>query len=118
MLMNGIGMVGTPQRLDEFLRHAHRLVSPGGQLLCDSIDVSMTTAPIHVAHRTRNFELGLYPGQQRFAARCDGVTGETFDWLHIDVASLTRHCSANGWDCQLIQQQADGHYLARIFRVT
>jgi SAM-dependent methyltransferase len=118
MLMNGIGMLGTPQRLDEFLRHAHRLVSPGGQLLCDSIDVSMTTAPIHVAHRTRNIEMGLYPGQQRFAARYGVVMGEAFDWLHIDIASLARHCSTNGWNCQLIHQELDGHYLARIFRDT
>jgi SAM-dependent methyltransferase len=118
MLMNGIGMLGTPQRLDEFLRHAHRLVSPGGQLLCDSIDVSMTTTPIHVAYRTRNIELGLYPGQQRFVARYEAVTGETFDWLHIDIASLARHCSANGWDCRQVHQETDGHYLARIFRVT
>lgn len=118
MLMNGIGMLGTPQRLDEFLRHAHRLVSPGGQLLCDSIDVSITANPIHVAHRKRNVELGLDPGQQRFTARYDEVVGETFNWLHIDIASLARHCNANGWNCQQIYREAEGHYLAEIAQAT
>jgi hypothetical protein len=38
----GIGLAGSPQRIDEFLRHAQRLVSPDGQILCDSIDVCIT----------------------------------------------------------------------------
>jgi hypothetical protein len=44
--------------------------------------------------------------------------GETFDWLHIDIASLTRHCKANGWNCEQVYREADGHYLARIFQAT
>jgi cyclopropane fatty-acyl-phospholipid synthase-like methyltransferase len=118
MLMNGIGMVGTPQRLDEFLRHAHRLASPGGQILCDSIDVSVTQAPIHVAYRTKNIERGFYPGQQRFTIKYEGVLGAPFDWLHLDFASLAKHCQAADWNCQLIHQKPDGHYLARIIQST
>jgi SAM-dependent methyltransferase len=114
MLMNGIGMVGTPQRLDRFLRHAHRLVSPGGQILCDSIDVSITQTPVHVAYRNKNIERGLYPGQQRFTIKYGDVSGAPFDWLHLDFASLARHCQAAGWNCHLIHQEQDGHYLARI----
>jgi hypothetical protein len=114
MLMNGIGMVGTPQRLDEFLYHARCLISTGGQILGDSIDVSMTQAPIHVAYRNKNIERGLDPGQQRFTIKYEDVLGEPFDWLHLDFASLARHCRAAGWNCQLIHQKPDGHYLARI----
>ncbi|MCE0521361.1 MAG: class I SAM-dependent methyltransferase [Methylacidiphilales bacterium] len=115
MLMNGIGMVGTPQRLDEFLRHAHRLVSPGGQILCDSIDVSITQTPVHVAYRNKNIERGLYPGQQRFTIKYGDVLGAPVDWLHLDFASLARHCQVAGWSCQLIHQEPDGHYLAKIW---
>ena len=45
MLMNGIGMVGTLDRLDCFLRHAHKITPQSGQLICDSIDVSVTDDP-------------------------------------------------------------------------
>jgi hypothetical protein len=116
MLMNGIGMVGTPERLDEFLRHAHLLVSPQGQILCDSIDVCVTKTPIHVAYRKRNVERGLYPGQQRFVEKYENVLGAAFDWLHLDFASLARCCEAAGWNCDLVYQEPDGRYLARIFQ--
>jgi SAM-dependent methyltransferase len=118
MLMNGIGMAGNPQRLDEFLRHAHRLVSSGGQILCDSIDVSMTQTPVHVAYRNKNIELGRYPGQQRFTIRYEKVLGNPFDWLHLDFESLARHGQAAGWNCHLIHQEPDGHYLAKIIEST
>jgi 2-polyprenyl-3-methyl-5-hydroxy-6-metoxy-1,4-benzoquinol methylase len=118
MLMNGIGMVGTPQRLDKFLHHAHRLVALGGQILCDSIDVSMTQTPIHIAYRTKNIQRALYPGQQRFTVKYENVVGEPFDWLHLDFASLARHGQAAGWNCRLIHQESDGHYLAKIIEST
>ncbi len=117
MLMNGIGLVGTPAGLDRFLRHAHRLVSPGGQILCDSIDVSKTEEPIHIAHHRRNREWGLYPGQQRFRIQYGEVWGEFFDWLHLDFDSLSRHGWAAGWECQLIDEEPEGRYLARMIAV-
>jgi hypothetical protein len=117
MLMNGIGMVGTPQRLDDFLHRAHRLCAAGGQILCDSIDVSVAQAPVHIRYRAKNIEHGLYAGQQRFRIRYEGVMGDSFDWLHIDFLSLARHSRAAGWNCQLILEETDGHYLARISRV-
>jgi SAM-dependent methyltransferase len=116
MLMNGIGIVGTPDCLDGFLRHAHHLVAAGGQILCDSIDVSATHTPVHISYRDKNIEEGRYPGQQRFKMCYENIMGEAFDWLHLDFASLSEHCKAAGWDCQLVSQEADGHYLARATR--
>lgn len=60
MLMNGIGMVGTIEDLRKFLRHAHRIVTPGGQILCDSVDVSVTANPTHVAYRNQNADCPQY----------------------------------------------------------
>ena len=116
MLMNGIGLVGTPRQLDAFLLHAHRLLSPGGQILCDSIDVFATEDPVHVLYRDKNRAAGLYPGQQRFTIQFEGNQGEPFEWLHLDFASLAEHCATAEWNCRLIDQESDGHYLARIFK--
>jgi len=118
MLMNGIGMVGTPEHLDDFLRHAHRLVSPGGQILCDSIDVSTTLAPAHVAYRNKNVEQRRDAGQQRFTIKYEDICGEPFDWLHIDFALLSKHSRIAGWNCHLIHQEPDGHFLARLVPAT
>lgn len=51
MLTNGIGMVGTLDRLTQFLLHAKEITTDGGQIICDSIDVSVTTDPNHITHR-------------------------------------------------------------------
>jgi SAM-dependent methyltransferase len=75
MLMNGIGMVGTLDGLDRFLRHAHEITSPSGQIICDSIDVSVTSDPIHSAYRQRNLTLGRQPGHQTFTMTYGETTG-------------------------------------------
>ena len=36
MLMNGIGIVGTLERLPEFFKQLDKILAPGGQVLCDS----------------------------------------------------------------------------------
>lgn len=116
MLMNGIGMVGTPDRLKRFLRHAHQIVSPGGQILCDSMDVSLTTEPVHVEYRERNVKEGRLPGQQTFTITYEGVAGDAIQWLHIDFASLSRLCKENGWVPKQIINEPDGRYLCRLTR--
>ena len=40
MLMNGIGIVGTLERLPKFFRQLDNILAPGGLVLCDSSDIS------------------------------------------------------------------------------
>ncbi len=114
MLMNGIGMAGSMEGLQRFLQQAHDLVQPGGQILCDSIDVSVTTHPQHVAYREKNLAVGHPAGQQSFVMDCEGETSVRFDWLHIDFQSLSGVCDVTGWDAELLESENDGHYLCRL----
>ena len=113
MLMNGIGMVGTPDRLDRFLSHAHEITTEDGQIICDSVDVSVSSDPIHVAYREKNIDMGRPIGQQFFIMTYDNES-EPFKWLHIDFTSLQEHCQGTGWEPCLIHEEADGHYLCRL----
>ncbi len=97
MLVNGIGMTSGIDGLKQFLRHAHDLVSPGGQILCDSIDVSITDDPRHVAYRERNLESGRPAGQQSFTMEYDGEEPVAFEWLHMGFKSLARLASSPAW---------------------
>lgn len=117
MLMNGIGMVGTLEGLDTFLAHAHQIVCPGGQIICDSIDVSVTSDSIHTAYRQHNIQRGLPPGQQTFTITHGASTGDPFHWLHIDFTSLSDHCRGAGWHAELITQELSGHYLCRLTEI-
>jgi 2-polyprenyl-3-methyl-5-hydroxy-6-metoxy-1,4-benzoquinol methylase len=62
LMMHGLGMVGSLPGLDRFLSHAHHLIKPGGQILCDSLDVHTTTGPIHLAYQEANRRTGRYFG--------------------------------------------------------
>jgi SAM-dependent methyltransferase len=110
MLMNGIGMVGTFNRLDEFLLHAHKIITNDGQVVFDSIDVAATTDPVHVAYRQKNIELGKPPGRQSFTMTYKTLH-QSYDWLHIDFSTLSEHCQKAGWEPTLIFEEPDGHYL-------
>ncbi|MGJ8678591.1 MAG: class I SAM-dependent methyltransferase [Akkermansiaceae bacterium] len=114
MLMNGIGMTGNLEGLHRFLVHAHSLVLPGGSIICDSIDVSISTDPQHIAYRERNIKSGRPAGQQFFEMTCDGSSSARFDWLHIDFDSLEKACAAAEWHAEKITCEKDGRYLCRI----
>lgn len=118
MLRNGIGMVKTIEGLERFLRHGHELILPGGQIICDSVDVSVTNDPQHVAYRDANAASGLPPGQQAFVMDCTGEDSSEFDWLHIDFQSLARSCEATGWEAVLLDSEASGHYLCKLTEKT
>ena len=40
MLMNGIGLVGTLKRMPKLFKLFDKILAPGGQVLCDSSDIS------------------------------------------------------------------------------
>lgn len=114
LLMNGIGMAGSMEGLTCLLRHAHDLVVRGGQIVCDSIDVRVTTDPQHVAYREKNIASGRPAGQQSFMMEYDGEDSVQFEWLHIDFESLAHLCEGTGWEAELLEKESSGHYLCRL----
>jgi SAM-dependent methyltransferase len=118
MMMNGIGVVGTLAGLDRFLGDVPRLLAPGGQLLCDSYD------PRPEDDGSRGSSLsgagqgtsGPYLGEMRFQLEYKGRRGPTLGWLFLDPETLARHAEDTGWRCELIWQEEEGHYLARLTR--
>ena len=114
MLMNGIGMTGSIDGLTRFLQLAHDLTVPGGQIVCDSIDVSVTTDPQHLAYRKNNLASGRLAGQQSFVMVYHGEDSVRFDWLHIDFQSFSDLCDSTDWNATLLEVEDDGHYLCKL----
>lgn len=114
MLMNGIGMTGSVAGLHRFLQQAHDLVLPGGRILCDSVDVSVTTHPQHVAYREKNLASGRPAGQQHFMMDHVDEDPVQFDWLHIDFHSLSQACDVTGWIAELLENENDGRYVCKL----
>jgi SAM-dependent methyltransferase len=114
MLMNGFGLVGTPAGAGAFFEHVRSLVSPGGQILCDSLDVRRTKNPTHLALQQENLSAGKSIGQMNFCIEYKGQRGEAFDWLHLDFDSLRGLARNHGWTAALLAEGENGHYLAKL----
>ena len=121
MMMNGIGVVGTLAGLDRFLGDVPRLLAPEGQLLFDSYDPrpedavgdgSPGTGPPTAVQGAS----GQYLGEMRFQLEYRGCRGPTLGWLFVDSEMLARHAERAGWRCEVIWQEEEGHYLARLTR--
>ena len=114
MLMNGFGLVGTPAGAEAFFERARQLLAPGGQIFCDSLDVRGTTDPTKVSYQEANIRRGRPAGQRRYCMEYRGRRGEPFDWLHVDFDWLSDFAQRHGWSAEMLANEENGHYLARL----
>ena len=112
MLMNGIGIVGTLDRMPELFRQLDNLLAPGGQLLCDSSDIS------YVFDNEDGFldypEDMNYYGELSFRMQYKETIGEPFPWLYVDSDTLRQMAEENGYRSEVVAEGEHYDYLARI----
>ncbi|MBP5500433.1 MAG: methyltransferase domain-containing protein [Bacteroidales bacterium] len=112
MLMNGIGIVGTLERLPVFFQQLDKILAPDGQLLCDSSDIS------YVYENEEGVieypEDAAYFGELRYMMRYKDSIGEPFPWLYIDANTLKRIADENGYSVEVITEGDHYDYLAKI----
>ncbi|WP_279148707.1 class I SAM-dependent methyltransferase [Segatella bryantii] len=115
MLMNGIGIVGTIDQLPDFFEHLKRILAPGGQLLCDSSDIS------YIFEDEDGFieypEDSNYFGELTYRMQYKDTVGEPFPWLYIDAQTLGDAAVKAGFDFEVLAEGDHYEYLARITRV-
>jgi SAM-dependent methyltransferase len=116
MLGHGIGMVETIEGLRRFLARARSLVTAGGQLLVDSLDVRVTADPRDIAYHEANRNAGRYIGEIRMRFEFKGGKGPYCSWLHVDAGTLREHSESAGWLYEVAHQGEHGDYLARLSR--
>lgn len=114
LLGRGIGMAGNLKGLKNFLEDIKRLLKSGGQFILNSCDVRYTSTPEHLSYHERNIMAGRYIGEISFRLRYRNITGESFSWLHVDSERLFEYASNAGWNSEIVEQEKDGHYLARL----
>lgn len=112
MLMNGIGIVGTLARLPEFFRQLDEILAPGGQVLCDSSDISYVYEDEDgVAYYP---DETAYYGEVSYNMQYKDTIGKPFDWLYIDAETLKEETKKCGYDAEVIARGKHFDYLARI----
>jgi len=108
LMMNGIGFIGTLDRLSAFLEQCRKLLKPGGILLFDSADIAGDRkADIH-------YLKGKYPGEVKFHFEYKAKSGLPFKWLFLDSETLRQKAREAGWQMQIIFQNEEAEYLAML----
>ncbi len=116
MLGHGIGMAESMVGLDRFLSKARTLLTEGGQVIMDSLDVRITDSPANLAYHEANRQAGRYIGEIRMQFEFHGMKGPFCGWLQVDDETLSQHSGMAGWQCEIIQRDSTGDYLARLTR--
>ena len=107
MLMNGIGIVGSVDRLDAFFLKAKELLNAGGRILLDSSDI------IYLFLEEDGSALidlnAKYYGEVQYRMDYGRLKGKPFDWLFIDFDTLAAAAARHGFSCA--KRFEDEHYL-------
>ncbi|HEX7927143.1 MAG TPA: SAM-dependent methyltransferase, partial [bacterium] len=113
MMMNGIAIVKSITGLHQVLRRCRKLLAPGGQIVFDTLDLRKDDLSRRFA-RTRKLAPGRYHGEMGFRMAYKGRIGRRFQLLFIDPTRLKREAAKAGWRAQVVFNEGEGRYLARL----
>ena len=114
LLMNGLGIVGDCEGLARFLGTARGLLRPGGQILCDSSDLGRIKDPDERRRGDTREQLGRHRGETIQRIEYHDLLGDPFGWLYLGADDLARQAEAAGFHCQVVFEEDEGIYLARL----
>ncbi|TCO08807.1 SAM-dependent methyltransferase [Natronoflexus pectinivorans] len=113
MLMNGIGIVGSVDKLQDYFQVLKRLLKPGGQVLLDSSDLRYL-----FLNDDGSILLNLndkYYGEVVYKMSYGSFSGKKFPWLFIDDELLGYYAHQNGFEFEKVAEGPHFDYLARLF---
>lgn len=113
LLMNGIAIAGTLAGLRRFLKRVRRWLPADGRVLLDSMDLRRDRGYSRAA-LARSRRRGRYFGEIRYAFEYRGRRGPAFPTLFVDPRTLLRVAAQAGWRGQVLYEEDDGSYLARL----
>lgn len=114
MMMNGIGIVGTMNRLKEFFDQLDKVLEEKGKALVDSSDIAYM-----FENEDGSIDINLnqaYYGEMKYQMQYKENFGEWFDWLYIDFKTLSTFAEQYGFIATMIFEDENDHYLTEIKR--
>ena len=106
-MMNGIGLTGTIKGLTTFLKDVKSLLKPDGQLIFDSSDLSYLYQEVA-------FPLSGYYGEVSFRYEYKSVKGSWFKWIYVDQQTLKSLAEKQGWKVEIVFEDDQDQYLAKL----
>lgn len=116
LLMNGLGFVGDLEGLDRFFSRTAELLADGGQILCDSCDLARIADPEEERRGRKRQASGRHRGETRQQIEYGGWVGRPFGWLYLAAEDLGQIALRHGFHSQVVFEDGEGNYLARLVR--
>ncbi|WP_298524927.1 methyltransferase domain-containing protein [uncultured Christiangramia sp.] len=110
MLMNGTGIIGKLDNIDDFLQHCHELLNDNGQLILDSSDLIYLFDDEFIDSEE-------YYGELTYELSYKGETSDPFDWLYVDKEILQKAANNNNFSCEIVFEGEHYDYLAILKKV-
>lgn len=112
LMMNGIGVCGTLDRLNLLLKKLKGLLNPGGKIIFDSSDL------IYLFMEEDGsvwIDLnGSYYGEVHFQVEFNGEMDSKFPWVYIDPKKMEEVADLTGLKFEIIQEGEHYDYLAQM----
>ena len=113
VLMNGVGLAGTLNGLEQFFTKLKSLLKDNGQILLDSSDI------IYMFENDEDGGYWIpdnvnYYGEVSFSMEYKKQKSQSFPWLYVDYNTLQRAASYNNLTCKLVMEGEHYDYLARL----
>lgn len=112
-LMNGTGIIGKLEKLDNFFKKLKKILHSNGQVLIDSSDLSYLFDKDEDGGIWINAAEGYY-GEIQYKLSYKKEESDYFDWLYLDYNSLNLAASKNGFSCTLLQEGKHYDFLAKL----
>lgn len=111
LLMNGIGIAGSLDKLESFLEHAVSCLNEGGKIICDSTNVMYL-----YENEDGSVWMDLnstYFGDFKFQMKYKNKATDWFDWLYVDYNMMLEKATNVGLDVKLLHENEE-HYLVEL----
>lgn len=113
VLMNGVGLAGTLNGLEQFFTKLKSLLKDNGQILLDSSDI------IYMFENDEDGGYWIpdnvnYYGEVSFSMEYKKQKSQSFPWLYVDYNTLQRAASYNNLTCKLVMEGEHYDYLATL----
>ncbi|MFW6369774.1 MAG: class I SAM-dependent methyltransferase [Bacteroidota bacterium] len=114
LLMNGIGLAGTPQGYIRLLEQLKKLLSPTGAVYFDTSDIRyLFDKPIPKWQKQPNDNYyGIVPYQMKYKQHIS----PSFNWLYIDENMAEKLALESGYMFEIILRDEHYGYLARLIK--
>ncbi|WP_192821168.1 bifunctional 2-polyprenyl-6-hydroxyphenol methylase/3-demethylubiquinol 3-O-methyltransferase UbiG [Rufibacter sp. LB8] len=112
LLMNGIGLAGSVDNVPHFLQTCKKWLNPAGQIILESSDILYL-----YEDEDGSVSLDLnanYYGEMTYVMEYKQERSEPFKWLFLDFDLLQQYAEEAGFSAELLLQEEDAHYIARL----